>query len=57
MLNQHTLQLLTQLKLDGMARAFEEQYQPDPCRQFIVRRTLYRTPGGSGIHASRYETG
>ena len=25
MLNQHTLQLLTQLKLDGMARAFEEQ--------------------------------
>lgn len=25
MLNQHTLQLLTQLKLDGMARAFQEQ--------------------------------
>ena len=25
MLNHHTLQLLTQLKLDGMARAFEEQ--------------------------------
>ena len=25
MLNQHTLHLLTQLKLDGMARAFEEQ--------------------------------
>jgi DNA replication protein DnaC len=25
MLNQHTLQLLTQLKLDGMAHAFEEQ--------------------------------
>ena len=25
MLNQHTMQLLTQLKLDGMARAFEEQ--------------------------------
>ena len=25
MMNQHTLHLLTQLKLDGMARAFEEQ--------------------------------
>ena len=25
MLNQHTMQLLTQLKLEGMARAFEEQ--------------------------------